>query len=255
MRLATCPFLQCATAEGRTIDLAVHMPRSCLLAKDYLNHKYHAKRLAYLLHIASALQHLGLTKQGSKLTAVHGDLRRPELVLDLTKADVSLRIHVCLPTNMFHVRKLAPDRNCLRSASVANQKMQVGRVRVQSAGAAGRESDAKAPAPAAAPLATPAYNAAILGDMLHHQHCCTLGMLAKHNPCVGACAALLQAWVVAQSPVARHLRQLVHALWATLASVTRSGTIVRSPSKKKEHLIKNTNACRTVCHAGSCRRP
>jgi hypothetical protein len=229
--------MQCATGEDRTIDLAVHMPRSCLLAKDYLNHKYHTKRLAYLLHIASALQNLGLTKQGAMLTAGHGDLRRPELVLVLTKADVRLRVHVCVPTDTFHLRKLAPDRNCLRSVSAdsSHKKAQATRVSVQSAGAAGCQHDAVV---AAAPLATPAYNAGILCDMLHHQHCCTLGMLAKHNPRVGACAALLQAWVVAQSPAARHLRQLVHAVWATLASVVRSGTVVRPPLQKRKNLCK-----------------
>lgn len=66
------------------VDLAVEIPKSCLHAKDYLNHVYVAKRAVYLGYLAAHLsQHCDVVC-GASYVFVDGDRLRPVLQLELT---------------------------------------------------------------------------------------------------------------------------------------------------------------------------
>ncbi len=48
--------LQAAARPAVTVDVAVTIPSAWFIDKDQLNHRYHAKRAAYLAHIAKRLR-------------------------------------------------------------------------------------------------------------------------------------------------------------------------------------------------------
>ena len=202
------------------MELSLLMPRSCLLAKDYLNHRYHAKRHAYLLHVAKCLVARGLVTERIEQVTAGGELRRPDLVVRLCDTALSLRLSVRIPAEAFATTKLGPDRNCLRSATQGAARELADAARTgASMGAAEASSDEQ--------LATPSYNAGILADMLHHAHCCTLGGIAARAPSVGAAAALLQRWTACHSMHSEHRESIGLALAAVLASSVTAGSVVR----------------------------
>ena len=127
------------------VDLAVTMPRACLVPKDYLNHRYTAKRALYLGVISAAvLQSFGCcdnkggvvsragdgtserhaTKLGiaASIAAFRGDLSKPVLVLHMTSTeqasagahDFTVRIFPCIATDTFAPSKLLHVRNNVR---------------------------------------------------------------------------------------------------------------------------------------------
>ena len=217
--------MQCAPDASNTIDLALHMPRACLLAKDYLNHRFHAKRLAYLLHAANALHEHGLTSAAAQLCCANGDLRRPAVMCTLASGAVCVRLHACVPVDTFPAHKLAPDRNCLRSAAAPAQAAapdKGSQPRNVGSGQSCGNSDTTSL------LATPAYNGGILADLWFHRHCCALAELASKHASIAACAALLQCWVRGQTPAAQHVEPLVDAVCAALATAVTSGAAVRA---------------------------
>lgn len=212
---------QCHDAGDATLDAAVRMPRGCLLAKDYLNHKFHAKRLLYLRHIADCLAAAGALSGAPQLEALNGDVRRPVLRLRLRGASWALRLHVHAPTSAFVPAKLGPDRNCLRSAS-AKSTSAVPPLAGAAVTVAARDGSIESQL-----LATPAYNAGVLADMFYQDHCCALaGLLEGHGELAHA-AQLLARWVRVQAPTCSAAGALLEAVLAKLGSAVRSGTVVR----------------------------
>jgi Nrap protein domain 1 len=224
--------VQCFNPEHGTIALALHLPRKCLLAKDYLNHKYHAKRAAYLLHAAQHLHSAGLLAAQPHVTAFSGDVRRPDILLQPKDWRLAVQLTVIIPPDAFAAAKLAPDRNCLRSAAAASALKQQAQLANGNNGHAGTVLEGKCTGStdgqAGQLLATPIYNAGILSDAFHAQHCEKLARMAAANPAFAPAAALLQAWVLGQTPASRHVKQMLDAVWSILAAVAKKGATVCS---------------------------
>lgn len=105
--------------EGSGIDLFAEMPGHLFEAKDYLNYRYFHKRAFYLAAVGSivaAHSKLGLLP---RYQYVHNDPLRPVLRLDFSSTKLRKRLHVLLhlaiPDGTFAERKLAEERNCVRS--------------------------------------------------------------------------------------------------------------------------------------------
>ena len=124
---------------GSVVDVAVDMPGSCFDDKDYLNHRYHAKRVLYLDGLRVALTgKMGAktTREAQKGRTVKGkgkskmgqvlrvawdrevvDPRKPVLRLELVALPgVEFRVHVSLEQKRAAwLKKLAPDSANVRS--------------------------------------------------------------------------------------------------------------------------------------------
>lgn len=202
------------------IALSLEMPKGCLLAKDFLNHKYHSKRRAFLAHVAAALATRGLVAPRSQFSTSSGDPRRQDMLVEPSGTDAHLRLTVRIPASCFPLRKLGPDRNSLRTATEETARA------LTAASRSGAPPSSEQHG-ATTPLATPVYNSGIVADVMHHAHCVALGELAAQAPCVTGAAVLLLLWVERNAVPSRHTAALGNAVTATLASVVESGTVVR----------------------------
>lgn len=194
--------VQCAAIPTNTIQVTLELPRKVLLAKDYLNHKYHARRLLYLQHIAVALQASQLPKRGVQMMPRGNDLRCPCLLYTDHATDCSVLVSISLDSGTFQCSKLAPGRNCLRSATIPKKG----------------STDPQ-------PAATPVYNASILSDLLYHSLCTDLARILA-SPRLQAVACLCQKFLAAQVPDSLHLSSLLEGLLATLASAVQFKKVV-----------------------------
>jgi len=58
------------------VDVTLTLPPTCFYHKDYLNHRYHAKRALYLVTVATALKKTATFKQ-QRWEYIHDDPRYP----------------------------------------------------------------------------------------------------------------------------------------------------------------------------------
>jgi hypothetical protein len=190
---------------SNTLQVAVEIPRKGLLAKDYLNHKYHARRLLYLEHIARVLQASNLHKHGVRLRPRGNNLRCPCICYTDQASNISVLVSTSLPSDSFPCSKLAPTRNCLRSAAPP---------------AKGKDG-ATDPQPAA----TPIYNASILSELLHHSMCTDLAtVLGSTRLQVVAC--LCNKLLSSQVEETLHHPSLLDGLLIAFASAVQDGKVV-----------------------------
>ena len=185
----------------------MRIPDACLLDKDHLNHRYHGKRLLYLLALADALAVSPLFSKLA-LSTPHGDLRRP--ALSLTHKATKLRVNL-LPSvsaALFKLLKLAPDRNCLRSAVLSKKRSAEG-------------------APAVQQAATPVYNAGVLADALRDAHSASLARVLATLQ-LRDVGLLLRLWSHRHLPHNAHSAALLDALWAALAHCVETACVVRA---------------------------
>ncbi|GLJ36464.1 hypothetical protein SUGI_0732270 [Cryptomeria japonica] len=152
------------------VDLAVRMPKACLLEKDILNHRYHAKRCLYLSAIKRHLHSCSVVMQ-IEWASFQDDARKPILVIhpggldDDIGHDFVIRIIPTVTAGTFDLSKLSPSRNNVRA-------FQKGGL-VQ---------------------ATPYYNSSILEDMFLEEHAVFLqNNIAGSKPFVEA-LLLLKVW-------------------------------------------------------------
>ncbi|ODQ65274.1 Nrap protein [Nadsonia fulvescens var. elongata DSM 6958] len=116
--------------EGVTIDIALIMPKTLFQDKDYLNYRYFHKRAFYLASLADGIN------KGAKKTSLpikisyeylNGDPLRPALLieaekntskkeneLNFAKTNFKIRILPGIHKDTFDVRKLSPEKNCVR---------------------------------------------------------------------------------------------------------------------------------------------
>jgi hypothetical protein len=139
------------------------------------------------------------------MDTAHGDVRRPTISYRDMKTGLFVTLHASVPSALVSPAKLAPSRNCLRSAQIPS-------------GLSGSDSE---------PAATPIYNYSVLGDMFYHKHClCARKILAPAR--LTDTARLLQLWVVAQVPASIHRPRVVDAVVMAVASAVQQKTIVRT---------------------------
>ncbi|KAM7251230.1 hypothetical protein ACFE04_023113 [Oxalis oulophora] len=101
------------------VDLLVRMPKECFHEKDYLNHRYHAKRCLYLCVIKKYLKSSSFDKV--EWSSFQNEARKPILVVyrAAKSAEVPgfcVRI-IPTATSLFNVSKLNLSRNNVRAVN------------------------------------------------------------------------------------------------------------------------------------------
>ncbi|KAI3902275.1 hypothetical protein MKW92_046280 [Papaver armeniacum] len=131
--------IQALTKPSTSIDLFIRLPKECFHEKDYLNHRYHAKRCLYLCVIKKYLD--GSSKIGKiEWSTFQNEARKPVLVV-------------------YPVQE--PDEIpgfCIRLIPTATSLFSVPKLNLA-------RSNVRALDKGMAPQATPRYNSSILEDM------------------------------------------------------------------------------------------
>ncbi|EPS66252.1 hypothetical protein M569_08520, partial [Genlisea aurea] len=107
------------------IDLFLRLPKECFYEKDYLNHRYHAKRFLYLCIVKKYLTKSALVKDVAWL-AFHNEARKPVLVVYpgtklIDNTAFCVRI-IPTATSLFTISKLNLGRSNIRAVSQATPK-------------------------------------------------------------------------------------------------------------------------------------
>lgn len=200
--------------ERPRADVAVALPRTALLEKDYLDYRYHTKRALYLQYLADALAAAGLLKEGvagAYLEALGGDAHKPALVLAPTKmeegdaddgashalpaTDFEIRLIPCLPEGAFAAAKLNASRCNLRATrgdvgASASGGVTAGDTTARKAGLA-----YAAKAPEGAGRATPRYNASIAADAYSPASAARLREAFAADARLGLATRALKLWM------------------------------------------------------------
>ena len=109
------------------IDVAIEMPSSCFNEKDYLDHRYHLKRMVYLKHIQKQLLMSRKKKNIAKkfvkkcdLTFYQNDNRKPclTITIDNHERDLKVRVLPCCAANLFPKQRLGPTKSNLKKNEV-----------------------------------------------------------------------------------------------------------------------------------------
>ncbi|KAI3852889.1 hypothetical protein MKX03_003276 [Papaver bracteatum] len=133
--------IQALTKPSTSIDLFIRLPKECFHEKDYLNHRYHAKRCLYLCVIKKYLNDPSKIKK-IEWSAFQNEARKPALVVYPVQEPDEI-----IPG--FYIR-LIPTATSLFSVP----KLNLARSNVRALNKDGM-----------APEATPRYNSSILEDM------------------------------------------------------------------------------------------
>ena len=107
--------------DGTTpaIDVAIEMPSSCFNEKDYLDHRYHLKRMSYLKHTQKQLMNTNKKTTPVKkcdLTFYQNDNRKPCLIITIKdhERDLKIRVLPCCAANLFPKQRLGPTKSNLK---------------------------------------------------------------------------------------------------------------------------------------------
>ncbi|XP_064957513.1 uncharacterized protein LOC135581344 isoform X1 [Musa acuminata AAA Group] len=100
------------------VDLLVRMPKECFHEKDYLNHRYHAKRLLYLRVIEKSLTTCPVVRKIG-WSSFQNEARKPVLIVfpvvkSAELSDFFIRI-IPTATSLFTISKLSLTRNNVRA--------------------------------------------------------------------------------------------------------------------------------------------
>lgn len=162
LKAAAKPFLN--------IDLAVRMPKACFHEKDFLNHRYHAKRCLYLLVIKKHLSSCSVVKN-IEWSTFQDDARKPILIIHPGEMDSDsgndfvIRIIPTVLSGVFDLSKLAPGRNNVRDFQQGGMTQP-----------------------------TPYYNASILEDMFLEDHSALLKNNLSGSKTFVEALLLLKVW-------------------------------------------------------------
>ena len=116
--------LRTSPGAGVTVaDVAVEVPKGFFLEKDYLDHRYHAKRHAYLQVLQQHVSRAAWA-ESTTLSTHHGDARKPCLLIKAKKPnDLCLRVVLTAPADTFPPSRLHPEKANLRHlAEVEGQR-------------------------------------------------------------------------------------------------------------------------------------
>lgn len=169
------------------LHAVVEIPSECFDDKDYLNHRYHAKRILYLSHILQCLLEKNAYKEfGISYIGwcdLSQDMRKPNLCVRFQGIDcIEMSIGTAIPIDTFPLPRLAPDRNNLRS-------------HVRRPSSEGVHAGACDPSVDEAILApTPMYNGGIVDDMVCLHQAAELQVLGAEFPVLQDVITLLMAW-------------------------------------------------------------
>ncbi|BBN14117.1 U3 small nucleolar RNA-associated protein 22 [Marchantia polymorpha subsp. ruderalis] len=163
---------QSVTKPVQNVDLAVLIPKTCFHEKDYLNYRYHAKRLLYLAAIERELSKMGSFEK-MEWTSLHEDATKPVLIVYPAADDSGvatkflLRLIPTISTEHFDFTKFGLERNNVRDAK-------------------SREGLA---------LPTPHYSSSIVEDMLIQEHSDWLESHLSKSPTLRDAISLAKVWL------------------------------------------------------------
>ncbi|KAI9164874.1 hypothetical protein LWI28_003798 [Acer negundo] len=170
--------INCAVKPDVNVDLFVRLPKECFHEKDYLNHRYHAKRFLYLCVIK---KHLESSQKFDKVewSILQNEARKPLLVVypavKLVEAPGLFVRIIPTATSLFNISKLNLKRNNVRAFNQGG-----------------------------VPQATPKYNTSILEDMLLEDN----AEFVKKTLCrwkeLGEALMLLKIWAQQRSSIYVH---------------------------------------------------
>ncbi|KAL8137849.1 hypothetical protein V2J09_003850 [Rumex salicifolius] len=170
--------IRCVAKPDVSVDLLLRLPKECFHEKDYLNHRYHAKRFLYLCIIKKYLvSSLPLLKV--EWSTLQNEVRKPILVVNAasTRADAhqfSVRI-IPTATSVFDLSKLNMTRNNVRACV--------------------RDGE---------PQPTPIYNSSILEDMLMEDILEQINETFLGWKELGEALVLLKVWARQRSAIYTH---------------------------------------------------
>ncbi|XP_040999624.1 nucleolar protein 6 [Juglans microcarpa x Juglans regia] len=131
--------MQCMAKPDINVDLFIRLPKECFREKDYLNHRYHAKRCLYLCIIKKYLKLSSLVRK-VEWSTLQNEARKPLLVaypaMELVEVPGFFVRIIPTAKSLFDIKKLNLKRNNVRALNHGS-----------------------------IPQATPKYNSSILEDM------------------------------------------------------------------------------------------
>ncbi|XP_044469095.1 nucleolar protein 6 [Mangifera indica] len=170
--------INCVVKPDVNVDLFVQLPKECFHEKDYLNHRYHAKRCLYLCVIK---KHLKSSPSFDKVewSVLQNEARKPVLVVHPAARPVEAPgIYVrIIPTaaSLFSISKLNLNRNNVRAV---NQD--------------------------GVPQPTPKYNSGILEDMFLEDNAEFVNKTFSTWKELGEALMLLKVWARQRSSIYAH---------------------------------------------------
>lgn len=118
IRIGGSYSIGCVAKPDINVDLLIRMPKDCFHEKDYLNHRYHAKRCIYLCVIEKSLKSSPLVRRIEWRT-FRNQARKPVIHLypAIKHADLSEFFIRIIPTasSVFNASRLRISRNNVRA--------------------------------------------------------------------------------------------------------------------------------------------
>ncbi|KAH9711400.1 nucleolar protein [Citrus sinensis] len=179
--------INCVVKPAVNVDLFVGLPKECFHEKDYLNHRYHAKRCLYLCVIK---KHLKSSPSFDKVewSAMQNEARKPVLVVYPAVKSVEapgffVRI---IPTaaSLFNIAKLNLKRNNVRAFNQVTCVLNYPEDGI--------------------PRATPKYNSSILEDMFLEDNAEYVEKTISRWKELGEALILLKVWARQRSSIYVH---------------------------------------------------
>lgn len=193
------------------VDIAVEVPPQVFHPKDYLNYRYHDKRLLYLLYLARHFiesDEIGWLNISITTHFFANDTRKPTLSLRHPRFDqITIRIIPTYAVDLFDVSRLTETRRNIRprgSSSVVEHPME----------------------------ATIAYNHSILADAKPLQNLQTLHAISSTSPSFVPSVLLLECWSI------RHSLKLGKFVFAALVSDLISRSVLPRRASR-EHFLRS----------------
>ncbi|RLN70869.1 hypothetical protein BBJ28_00024439, partial [Nothophytophthora sp. Chile5] len=180
--LKTAAFARKSSSEYGvlTIDVAVEMPASCFLPKDFANYRYVDKRNLYLGVLVAEMQSQPELFSSVSLAALHGEYEKPVALLranpsylaehGMKGTKLCIRLLPVVTSELFKLAKLAPSRNNIRHDPNMT------------------EDDMRQ-------CSSPQYNNAILEDMMVRHHTRELHAALKETPQFAEACILAKVWL------------------------------------------------------------
>ena len=206
-----------------SVDVAVVVPDSVFTKKDFLSHRYAAKRSLYLAHLVNAVYRVrDLSKASVRYEFLGNDARKPAAVASTTWRGkvVEIRLIPCISPATFEPHYLHPRR-----CNIKTGFERLGRPKPWKTGGRSFASKSENGEPV-----TPLYTTAIAEDaMLLEHHRFLEASLSKHRPLRDA-VVLLKIWARKHGLVAEGHGVAGGLLTALACHVWRSREVSASAS-------------------------
>ena len=228
------------------IDLAVEMPVSCFVAKDFLDRRYADKRALYLGVLARVLESCECVESVA-LGSFRGDASKPILLLKpACKTKFVIRLLPCVAWDTFAATRLDPRRGNLRLTGLSStaggedegededddedEDEEQGRGQGQGKGK-GKGDAAKQEM---VHPASPDYNNGVLEDMCFRRHLLVLHGAAIAVPAFAEALMLTKMWL-RQRHLDFHSSDTAHGFIMSmlLAHLVHSGRVSASASARQ----------------------